>query len=101
MIKLKTDARTPTLTPEQFALMRDALYVFLGGDALAYMGRIAVNDLVPAETDIDWADILNKPSTYPPEAHEHPEYEGGGAEFPVGALIMFGGSTAPFLCRIF
>lgn len=44
MIKLKTDSRTPTLTPEQFASMRDALYLILGGDALAYMGRIAVND---------------------------------------------------------
>ena len=46
MIKLRTDSRTPTLTPEQFASMRDALYIFLGGDALAYMGRIAVNDFL-------------------------------------------------------
>lgn len=49
MIKLKTDSRTPTLTPEQFASMRDALYLFLGGDALAYMGRIAVNDFLQTE----------------------------------------------------
>ena len=117
MIKLRTDSRTPTLTPEQFASMRDALYIFLGGDALAYMGRIAVNDFlqeseIPEHNhddlyasiehnhpqyleDINWDDIANKPNTYPPEAHEHPEYEGGGAEFPVGMLSMFGGSTAP------
>ena len=49
MIKLKTDSRTPTLTPEQFASMRDALYLFLGGDALSFMGRIAVNDFLQTE----------------------------------------------------
>ena len=80
MIKLKTDARTPTLTPEQFASMRDALYIFLGGDALNYMGRIAVNDLVSHEhteylEGVVWSDITDKPSTFTPEAHEHPEYE--------------------------
>ena len=32
---------------------------------------------------------------YAPLEHEHPEYEGGGAEFPIGTLSMFGGSTAP------
>lgn len=67
MIKLKTDARTPTLTPEQFASMRDALYVFLGGEALDYMGRIAINDLVSSET-LDH----NHDDLYAPIEHEHP-----------------------------
>lgn len=63
MIKLRTDNRTPTLTPEQFASMRDALYLFLGGDALAYMGRIAVNDFILPEHDHD--------DLYAPLSHDH------------------------------
>ena len=114
MIKLKTDSRTPTLTPEQFASMRDALYVFLGGDALAYMGRIAVNDLISSETPehnhddlyapiehnhpqylegINWVDIANKPNTYPPEAHEHPEYEGGTEDARVKMWVGTGATS--------
>lgn len=61
-------------------------------DDIIVPGLISLETLFVTITEIVSASMAE---LYAPLEHEHPEYEGGGAEFPVGMLTMFGGSTAP------
>ena len=51
MIKLRTDPRIATITPEQFLSLQTTLEMFLGGDALHYMGKISGANLLKAFAD--------------------------------------------------
>ena len=41
-----------------------------------------------------WDNIQNKPDTYPPEAHEHPEYEGGSADARIKMWVGAGATSS-------
>lgn len=68
MIKLRSDARTPSLTYEQFTSLQDALYLFLGGDALSYMGKLSCDVLLQA-----LANGHNHDAIYAALSHAHDE----------------------------
>ena len=61
-------------------------------DDIIVPGLISLETLFVAMTENISAGL---DELYAPLEHEHPEYEGGGADFPIGTLSMFGGSTAP------
>ena len=44
--------------------------------------------------EIAWSDVTDKPDTYPPEAHEHPEYEGGSADARIKMWVGTGATSS-------
>ena len=71
MIKLKTDARTPTLTYEQWTSLQDQLFMILGGDALDYMGRLPC-DILKQQNDYLYAVLgHNHDDLYSVLGHNH------------------------------
>ena len=113
MIKLKTDARVPTLTYEQWTSLQDQLFMILGGEALSYMGRLPCN-LLKQQNDylyspiahahaqylesVAWSIITGKPETYPPETHTHSQY----GLVLIGEIRLWAAATAPekwLLCQ--